>query len=84
MKRNALIIHSPYDYPLNFEQHSLLNGYSYDIIVEPEILKTDQYFKNVKLSDRKCYFEGEKKLNFFKIYSQHNCQAECQSKNGEF
>lgn len=29
---------------------------------------------------RNCYFEGEKKLKFFKSYSLSNCMADCQAR----
>ena len=50
----------------------------------PEIQKSDDFFKDFDLNDRNCYFEGERKLKYFKIYTQRNCQNECYSQNGEF
>lgn len=76
LNRNELIIHSPFEHPLNLEKFTVRSGYSYDIIVKPEITKIDEHFKNVDLNLRKCYFEGERKLQFFKIYTHNHCVNE--------
>lgn len=83
LNRNELIIHSPYEHPLNLDGFTVKNGHSYDIIVRPEITRTDEHFKTVDLSIRKCYLEGEKKLKIFKIYAKMHCHSECYSEGRE-
>lgn len=68
---------------MNLDEFTLRNGYSYDIIVRPKITKIDEHFKSVDLKVRECYLKGEKKLKFFKIYSQKLCQDECFSERGK-
>jgi amiloride-sensitive sodium channel len=38
--------------------------------MSPELQKYDVKY-------RQCYFDGEKKLKFFKIYTEKNCKFEC-------
>lgn len=54
-------------------------GVTIDIEVEvtPEIIKTDPNLKSVNPEDRECYFENEKFLKYFKIYTDKNCELEC-------
>lgn len=52
-------------------------GVTLDIQVTPEIIKTERNLKSIEPSERECYFEGEKFLKFFKIYSDKNCELEC-------
>lgn len=52
-------------------------GVTLDIQVTPEIIKTEGNLKSIEASERECYFEGEKFLKFFKVYSDKNCELEC-------
>lgn len=52
-------------------------GMRIEAIVTPEIIRTDKNLKNLKPHDRECFFEGERKLRFFKKYSMENCASEC-------
>jgi len=54
-------------------------GSTVDVIVSPEIIRTDKYLKKMRPSERDCYFEGEKSLKYFKKYSQKNCDIECRT-----
>jgi amiloride-sensitive sodium channel len=45
----------------------------------PSIIKADDDLKQVPASVRKCYFDDEKQLRFFKTYTQKNCEFECLS-----
>ncbi|KAL7011031.1 hypothetical protein ACKWTF_014064 [Chironomus riparius] len=49
----------------------------YEILITPEIYKSEDDLMDVDLKVRKCYFEGEKKLKYFKFYTQRNCELEC-------
>ena len=41
------------------------------------ISKHDETLKQFPPEERGCYFEGEKKLKFFKSYTKNNCEHEC-------
>lgn len=47
------------------------------ILVTPRLITTSQKLRNYLPNERQCYFNTERKLRFFNIYSQNNCQSEC-------
>lgn len=40
-----------------------------EILITPIVIKSDKNLLALELSERKCYFEGERKLQFFKVKS---------------
>jgi acid-sensing ion channel, other len=76
----SLLVHSP-DLVPTFVRRSDFNeiryGYAINIEVTPEIIISDDDLKKLDAVDRECYFDGERKLKFFKIYTQKNCEIEC-------
>lgn len=44
------------------------------------MLASDDLKSSHKPEERKCYFEGERQLDFFKTYSKGNCEVECLAK----
>lgn len=49
------------------------------LIVRPTYIETDETLKNYNVKLRRCYFENERKLKYFKRYTRTNCQIECAS-----
>lgn len=47
------------------------------INIKPRMITTSKNLEKIHPSRRHCYFDGEKKLRFFKIYTQSNCELEC-------
>ncbi|KAF2889034.1 hypothetical protein ILUMI_17139, partial [Ignelater luminosus] len=47
------------------------------VAVKPRAITTSNALRHYKPEKRKCYFEGEKTLKYFKIYDQQNCLMEC-------
>lgn len=47
------------------------------IVFIPRVYKTDESLRIYSPKARGCYFEGEKKLKFFKSYTKLNCEFEC-------
>lgn len=47
------------------------------IYVTFELTKTSDRLRQYKLSQRQCFFQSERQLRFFKIYTQTNCEEEC-------
>lgn len=47
------------------------------IFITPKLTITSDALRKYTPSQRKCFFDGERRLCFFKIYSQPNCEAEC-------
>ena len=53
-------------------------GHSYFIEVTPKGDLTTKAFKNLNLSDRKCFLKSEGlEASYFKTYNQNNCYYEC-------
>jgi acid-sensing ion channel, other len=76
----AFIVHSPFELPGSYDQNERIDfyyGYNLEILITPEIIKTDEGLRSFEPKDRGCYFQGEKKLKFFKIYTRRNCEFEC-------
>lgn len=44
-------------------------------------LGTDDVVKVWNTVKRGCYFENERYLRYFRIYTQRNCERECDSNN---
>lgn len=40
----------------------------------------NQFLRKTSLHRRDCYFKGEKRLDFFQIYTKNNCENECKAK----
>jgi amiloride-sensitive sodium channel len=53
------------------------------VLITPQITVADDDIRSLSIATRKCYFEGEKKLHFYKIYTQKNCEMECLSDASE-
>lgn len=73
-------IHSPDDLPFKLNSETVFaisNAVHFEILVTPVVVKSDESLKNLDHVDRSCYFENERKLRFFKIYTMRNCEIEC-------
>lgn len=52
---------------------------SHDIQIAfiPEIVATSEGLRNYGPEQRQCFYQSERKLRFFKLYTQYNCEEEC-------
>lgn len=50
-----------------------------ELAITPTLITTEASLKNYKPWKRQCFFTDERKLRFYKIYAQTNCEAECLS-----
>ncbi|KAG5667493.1 hypothetical protein PVAND_015473 [Polypedilum vanderplanki] len=78
------IIHSPYEIPNDqTTSENAIAKFDYaqdlEIVITPEVIKTDSDLKSFDYKRRNCYFDGEKQLKMFKIYTRQNCIQECYS-----
>ncbi|VEN47372.1 unnamed protein product [Callosobruchus maculatus] len=48
-------------------------------VIIPEMIKTSEGVKQFHPKTRDCYFQSERPLQFFKVYSQTNCLMECKA-----
>uniref|UniRef100_A0A1B6MTT3 Uncharacterized protein n=1 Tax=Graphocephala atropunctata TaxID=36148 RepID=A0A1B6MTT3_9HEMI len=58
-------------------------GMSYRVVafISPIVTSTDDEVKVWNPVKRGCYFENERYLRYFRIYTQRNCERECDSNN---
>ncbi|XP_031639513.1 pickpocket protein 28-like [Contarinia nasturtii] len=49
------------------------------IIIKPTLFATLDGLGNYEPKQRNCYFKSERKLRFFKTYTQSNCNMECRA-----
>lgn len=47
------------------------------ISIKPRMITTAEGLRKYKPNDRQCFFNSERKLQFFKFYSKPNCESEC-------
>lgn len=45
--------------------------------IRPNVIYTSKRLTGYTHEQRQCYLDGEKKLQFFKVYTQSNCEMEC-------
>jgi amiloride-sensitive sodium channel len=79
-KFQAFCVHSPDDHPSFEERESFIEvkpGSTVEVIVTPEITKTERDLLKLDPKTRECYFENEKRLKYFKTYTMKNCELEC-------
>ncbi|KAL7015667.1 hypothetical protein ACKWTF_016585 [Chironomus riparius] len=78
----SYVVHKPDELPTFMTRKEFIPydfGSTVDIIVSPEIIRTDEYLRKLKPSERDCYFEHERPLKYFKKYTKKNCEIECQT-----
>lgn len=49
------------------------------VSIKPQMITTSESLRNYEPNRRQCYFSSERKLQFFKVYTQNNCELECLS-----
>ena len=75
-----MVAHLPCEVPqFNKQFYRFPFGKSTTLILRPTMIDTIN-LEGYKPELRQCYYEGEKKLLFFKNYTRLNCQLECTSR----
>jgi acid-sensing ion channel, other len=78
----SFAVHSPFELAASLDISELFEfnyGYDLEVLITPEIIGTDPDLRSYEPKARGCYFEGEKKLKYFKVYTRRNCEFECRS-----
>lgn len=47
------------------------------VTVKPKVTKTSEVLRNYKPEHRNCFFNSERQLRFFRMYTEENCLEEC-------
>ncbi|GJQ86101.1 hypothetical protein Trydic_g15257 [Trypoxylus dichotomus] len=78
MQGYKVILHDPSELPYQSHNHFRLPlDEAVFVSVIPEVLVTKPELKSYAAGQRKCFFEDEKVLERFRLYSQDNCEIEC-------
>jgi hypothetical protein len=75
----AFNVHSPFEFPNVFDALSYGQfdyGESLEVLIIPKVIFTDESLVEIPPSRRNCYFDGERKLKYFKTYTKQNCETE--------
>ncbi|KAG8314004.1 hypothetical protein J6590_102208 [Homalodisca vitripennis] len=81
-KALSIYLHNPAEVPWRIHNNVYL-GTSFRVVafVSPIVTSTDDEVKVWNPLKRGCYFENERYLRYFRIYTQRNCERECDSNN---
>lgn len=73
-----VILHTPAEVPMA-SKHYFRVPLNQEVIVnvKPDIITTSSGLKDYHPNRRQCFFDNERNLKFFKIYTQSNCELEC-------
>lgn len=55
----------------------ILTSEQADILIKPKLTTTSKKLRRYSPNQRQCFFDSDRKLRFFKMYTQNNCEAEC-------
>ncbi|KAJ0178602.1 hypothetical protein K1T71_005377 [Dendrolimus kikuchii] len=79
-RRGRIYIHHPGDLPKSsLYYYAALDDQLSTIAVKCNIVNTSSKLLKKLPKERKCYFEGEKNLTYFNMYTAKNCMLECLS-----
>lgn len=77
-------VHSPFELPTA----SIFLEFDFDtdfqVWITPQDIQTDNDLRSDDPDERNCFFDDERKLKYFQVYTQKNCEMECLSHVGEF
>lgn len=78
----AFSVHPPNEPPMLLPEQrafEFAGGKKLEVLITPSVIKSDESVKTLNPSDRLCYFEGERQLKFFKVYTKYNCEIQWMS-----
>ncbi|XP_049875788.1 pickpocket protein 28 isoform X2 [Pectinophora gossypiella] len=73
-----ILLHNPAELP-RLSQQYFRSPLSQEVVVavKPKMMTTSDGLRPYDPSRRKCYFQNERYLQYFKVYTQSNCEMEC-------
>lgn len=74
-----ILLHMPGEVPPTTTRHSFRVPLSEEalIAIKPTLITTSNNLRSYDPNLRQCFFSSERKLRFFKMYTQNNCELEC-------
>ncbi|XP_055911783.1 pickpocket protein 28 [Eupeodes corollae] len=75
-----ILLHTPGEVPQVSQQYFRI-PFDQEVLIsiKPKIITTSDGLKHYEPMRRQCYFQKERYLRFFKVYTQSNCELECLS-----
>ncbi|XP_033190867.1 pickpocket protein 28 [Bombus vancouverensis nearcticus] len=75
-----MLLHNPVETPKIAEfAFTVTPGEETRVIIAPRILSASKSIISVPLKKRKCFFTSERKLRYYRTYTQKNCILECEA-----
>lgn len=75
-----VIVHSPNELITQSSQRFYLRDFrDYEFFITPEVVTIADDLRAWPVEARNCFFDDERKLNYFKVYTKNNCEQECLS-----
>ncbi|KAL5289998.1 hypothetical protein ACFFRR_009784 [Megaselia abdita] len=73
-----ILLHTPGEIPQVSKQY-LRVPFDQEVLIsiKPKIITTSDGLKHYEPARRQCYFQNERYLRYFKLYTQVNCELEC-------
>lgn len=78
--QNGFSIHASNELPFMLNSETVFefgDAKHIEVLVTPVVVRSDDSLKNLDYSDRSCYFENERHLRFFNLYTKRNCEIDC-------
>lgn len=73
-----IFFHVPGEIPKMSRQfHYVTLSENMEFSIKATMITTSEGLRSYKSSQRQCFFNSNRQLRFFKIYTQNNCEAEC-------
>lgn len=73
-------LHAPDELPQQNHFFHIPIGKRVSVSVKPNVIRTSNDLRSsFSPWRRNCYFNDERRLRFFKVYTQHHCEMECLS-----
>lgn len=76
--RFRFFLHMPGEVPaMSHKYYQVSRLEATGVLIKPTHISTSNGLRSFNPKKRQCFFNSERKLRFFKIYTQNNCEAEC-------
>lgn len=77
-----LLLHNPADLPIGIQPTAYVTRNNMlSISLTITLVRSSPKIKKWPSTIRNCYFQHERQLKFFKIYTNQNCEIECKANN---
>ena len=71
-------VHNPGEVPRTSDQYFIIPfNQAVKVKIKPNVITTSEGLMNYAPYKRQCFFDRERDLKYFKVYTQKNCELEC-------